>query len=217
MSLQNQKTVAAYQKKAGQYIANTNKIDTTSLEKANDELHRFIKKGLRHIPDGGKILEVGAADGRLSAYIKKLGYDITASDVADGFIDEMAKKGLRPIRFNLLEDELLDKYHCIICWKVFVHFTQKDAADAMAKIYSALSENGILVLNFISDETKSVKEEWVDFPNEYSMGVDRYFRYYSRKEVEDIIAKTGFCILDFQRKIGVEGQPWLVYVFRKSS
>lgn len=217
MSFQNQKTVEAYQKQAKRYIASVNQIDETNQEKANEALYRFIKKSLKHMPNDGKVLEVGSANGKLSAYFKKLGYDITASDVADDFINEMIENGLEPIKFNLLEDKLNKKYHCIICWKVFVHFTEEDTLRAILRIYGLLQENGILILNFISDELKNAKEEWTDFPGEYSIGADRYFRYYSRKEVDDIIAKTKFQISSFHEETGLEGQKWLVYVLKRGA
>ena len=31
-------------------------------------------------------------------------------------------------------------------------------------------------------EIRNVDEEWVDFPNEYHMGVERYYNYFRKEE-----------------------------------
>ncbi len=110
MSNENKKTVKAYQKKAKQYLINNSIIDPIDIKKETSKTHRFIKNSLSYLPYGSKVLEIGAGNGDNSLYIKKLGYNITSSDIADDFIKEIEKRGLKPIRFNLLEDEFKEKY-----------------------------------------------------------------------------------------------------------
>lgn len=213
MSLENQKTLDAYQKKAFKYLENNKKLDINEVEKANEELHKFIKENLNNIK--GKILEIGSADGEIAKYIKELGYDITPSDIADDFIKELKQKNLNPIKLNILEDKIQDKYKAILCWKVFVHFTDEDVLKALNNTYNSLEKNGILIFNVISRETRTVKEEWIDFKGDYSLGIDRYFRYYYKEELDKIINKTKYKIFSFHEEIGIEKAKWLVYVLIK--
>lgn len=215
MSLQNKKTLEAYQSNAYRYLENNHKIDKELWNKSLLNVKQFMKNILFNIPKDGKILEVGSADGELASYINSLGYDITASDIADDFIKEIAKKNLEPIKLNLLEDRIKDKYDCIICWKVFVHFTDTDALKALKKIYNALDDNGIVVFNLISGDQKESKEEWIDFPDDYSIGANRYFRYYLKDDMDSIINKTKFNILEYKEEMGIEKIKWLIYVLKK--
>ena len=215
MSVQNKKTIEAYQTNANRYLENNYKIDKELWEESQKNVQHLMKELLSSIPKDGRILEIGSADGEIASYIKSLGYDITASDIADDFIKEITKKGLEPIKFNLLEDEFKDKYNCIICWKVFVHFTDNDVLKALEKIYDALDDNGIVIFNLISGDQKDNKEEWIDFPDNYSIGIDRYFRYYLKEDMDTIISKTDFKIFDYKEEIGVEKIKWLIYVLKK--
>lgn len=64
-------------------------------------------------------------------------------------------------------------------------------------------------------EGKAVDEEWVDFPNEYHMGADRYYRYFSEDEMNEIIEKTEFKVSGFHTEGGTNNNKWLVYVLKK--
>ena len=215
MSNENKKTVKAYQKKAKQYLFNNSIIDPIDIKKETNKTHYFIRNSLKYLPCGSKILEIGAGNGDNSLYIKKLGYNITSSDIADDFLKEIEKRGLSPIKFNLLEDSFKEKYDGIFCWKVFVHFTDEDMLYSLNKIYNSLNKDGILIFSLINRNCKENDSEWIDFPDEYSMGVDRYFRYYSKKDMDKIINKTNFKVLEFHRFIGLANIKWFIYVLRK--
>ncbi len=218
MSIQNKKTLAVYQKVAKNYLNSTKLANDTykdNIIKIEKELYNFIKETFKPIPKGSKVLEVGSADGKRANYIKTLGYDITASDIAEDFLNEIKANGLEPIKFNILTDEFDKKYSTIFCWRVFVHFTKTDTLKALKKSYDALENNGLIVLNLISRECKNVDNEWVDFPDIYHLGENRYFNYYSKNDMDKIIAKTNFKMIDFHETIAENGIKWLVYVLKR--
>ncbi len=219
MSVQNDKTLEAYQKAAKNYLNNSKIVASTykkSIEKNKKEFQKFIKETFKDVPVGSKVLEVGSADGENAKYIQKLGYDVTASDIADDFLKAINNNGLNPIRFNLLRDDFVGKYSVIFCWKVFVHFTKEDSINALNRSFDALENNGLLILSIISRDCKKIDNEWVDFPGEYHLGVDRYFNYYSKEQFDKIVNKTRFRIKDFKKIIDENGIEWLVYVLKKS-
>jgi 2-polyprenyl-3-methyl-5-hydroxy-6-metoxy-1,4-benzoquinol methylase len=215
MSIQNKKTLEVYNKCADKYLKCNAINDSNDMVVYKKQLYKFISNSLKYIPKNSKVLEVGAADGSTSLYIKELGYDITSSDIAPIFIKEIKKKNLKCIKFNILEDKFIEKYNCIYCSKVFVHFTKKDILKTLNKSYKALENNGIIIFNLISREIKKVDSEWIDFPGDYSIGKDRYFRYYYKEDIDNIISKTKFKILKYNEEIGIEGAKWLVYILVK--
>lgn len=218
MSEQNKKTVEVYEKNASSYLKSSELHDSLDVEKAKrkcEKLQNFIKKNIENFPKGSKAFEIGCGDGSNSEYIKNLGYDITASDVADDFINSAKSKGVKTIKFNVLEDEFPDKYSFVFCWRVFVHFTKEDALEIIKKVYDALDDGGIFIFNAINRETRDVDDEWVDFPNEYHMGVERYYKYFSKEELDENISKTNFQIQDFHKEGGDNSDKWLVYVLKK--
>ncbi len=193
MSKENQKTLEVYKKKANVYLETSIKHDNLDPNKAKrkrEELEKFIKKNISSFPKGSKVFEIGSGDGSNAKYIGKLGY-------------------------NVLKDEFMDKYSAMFCWRVFVHFTKDDASMCLQKVHDALEDNGIFIFNAMNHETNNVDDEWVDFPNEYHMGAERYYNYFNEEKLTKIVTKIGYQILDFHKEGGENNNKWLVYVLKK--
>lgn len=218
MSIENKKTVEIYEEKAATYLKTTiehDKLDEEKAKRKKEKLQNFIKENLEQFKKGSKVFEIGSADGENAKYIKELGYNVTASDIADAFIDETKSKIENTIKFNILEDDFKDKYSAVFAWRVFVHFTKEDLDITLNKVYKALENGGVFIFNIMNRETRDCDEEWVDFPNEYHMNAERYYKYFSEKEVNELIQKTNFKINSFHKEGGESKNKWLVYVLKK--
>ena len=218
MSIENKKTVEIYEEKAATYLKTTiehDKLDPEKAKRKKEKLQNFIKENLEQFKKGSKVFEIGSADGENAKYIKELGYNVTASDIADAFIDETKSKIENTIKFNVLEDDFKDKYSAVFAWRVFVHFTKEDLDITLNKVYKALENGGVFIFNIMNRETRDCDEEWVDFPNEYHMNAERYYKYFSEKEVNELIQKTNFKIKSFHKEGGESKNKWLVYVLKK--
>lgn len=218
MSIENKKTVEIYEEKAATYLKTTiehDKLDPEKAKRKKEKLQNFIKENLEQFKKGSKVFEIGSADGENAKFIKDLGYDVTASDIAEAFINESKSKVENTIKFNVLEDEFKDKYVAILAWRVFVHFTKEDLELTLNKVYNALEEGGAFIFNIMNRETKACDEEWVDFPNEYHMDAERYYKYFLKEEVDSLISKTDFKIKSFHMEGGDNKNKWLVYVLEK--
>lgn len=167
------------------------------------------------LPKHVKVFEIGSGDGKNAKFIKSLGFNVTASDTTDDFIEVIRSQGLRTIKFNAIEDDFPEKYSAIFCWRVFVHFTKEDALKIIQKVYDTLEDNGVFIFNAINREIKTVDNEWIDFEGEYHMGAERYYNYFRQKELDDIIQQTKFQIEDFRKEGGDNNNKWLVYVLKK--
>ena len=208
MSKENKKTVEVYKKTAHLYLENSaehDRLDPVKAEKKRTKLEKLIKDSFKNLPENAKIFEIGSGEGFNAKFIKDLGYNITASDTAEGFINATKIQGVNTIKFNVLEDEFPENYNGIFCWRVFVHFTKEDA----------LEDNGIFIFNAINRETKNVDNEWVDFEGEYHIGVERYYNYFLQEELDSIISKTEFKIENFYTDGGENANKWLIYVLKK--
>ena len=218
MSIENKKTVEIYERKAATYLKTTidhDKLDPEKAKRKKEKLQNFIKENLEQFKKGSKVFEIGSADGENAKYIKELGYNVTASDIADAFINETKSKIENTIKFNVLEDDFKDKYSAVLAWRVFVHFTKEDLDITLNKVYKALENGGVFIFNIMNRETRDCDEEWVDFPNEYHMNAERYYKYFSEKEVNELIQKTNFKINSFHKEGGESKNKWLVYVLKK--
>lgn len=192
--------------------------DCLNPEKAKlkrEQLEKFLKTNIETLPKGSKVFEIGSADGTNARYIKALGYEVTASDIAEDFIHSIKSKDLKTMKFNILEDEFNEKYAAIFCWRVFVHFTKDDGLKVLKKVYDILEKDGLFIFNAINRKTRDVDEEWIDFSNEYHMGEKRYYRYFREEELNKMITEIGYTIHTFHKEGGENNNKWLVYVLRK--
>ncbi len=218
MSIENKKTLEIYNTKAETYLKTTiehDKLDPDKAKRKREKLEKFLKVSFEILPHDAKVFEIGSADGTNAKYIEKLGFDVTASDVAEDFINATKLKGLKTIKFNVLEDEFNEKYSAVFAWRVFVHFTKKDVSKALKKVYDILEKDGLFIFNVINSETRNVAEEWVDFSNEYHMGAERFYKYFSEEELNEIITNIGYKIHTFHKEGGENNNKWLVYVLKK--
>lgn len=60
-----------------------------------------------------------------------------------------------------------------------------------------------------------IDNEWVDFEGEYHMGVKRYYNYFSKEDLDNIIKQTKFKIIKFYKEGGDNNNKWLIYVLKK--
>ena len=218
MSKENRKTLQVYKEKAHLYLVNSiehDRIDPVKAKKKREKLEELIKANFSSLPKNAKVFEIGSGDGTNAKFIENLGFEVTASDMADDFIKATQSQGLTTIKFDAIEDNFPEKYSAIFCWRVFVHFTKEDALHIIQKVYDALEDNGIFIFNAMNRKTKNTDNEWVDFEGEYHMGAERYYNYFTKKDLDDIIQETKFKIEDFHKDGGNNNNKWLVYVLRK--
>lgn len=218
MSEENRKTLEVYDKEASTYLANTLKHDNLDPEKAKRKSMRlkiFLGKAFSPLREHAKIIEIGSANGAVAEHLQNIGFEVTASDVADDFIKATTAKGVKTIKFNALTDEFPDKYDGVLAWRVLVHFTPEDFKGLLGKVYDALQPHGRFVFNMINREEREVDSEWADFPGEYWMGVERYYCYYREEDVRAMIGETKFQIVDFHKEGGDRSNKWLVFVLEK--
>jgi len=218
VSSENKKTVEVYKQTAHLYLVNSaehDRIDPARANKKREKLEKLIKESFSSLPENSKVFEIGSGDGSNAKFIESLGFEVTASDTADDFIEATRKQGINTIKFDALEDNFPEKYAGVFCWRVFVHFTKEDALKVIQKVYDNLEDGGVFIFNAINRETKEIDNEWVDFEGEYHMGVERYYNYFLQEELDDIINQTEFKIETFYKSGGDNNNKWLIYVLKK--
>lgn len=219
MSLENEKTVEVYTKLANLYIHNSLEKESEDVEAAQrkrKQLQDFLRLAFSTLSDNALVFEIGSGAGENAEFLAQRGFSVTASDVAPAFINETRERGIETILFNALEDDFPRKYYGILCWRVFVHFTQEDAKLVLEKTYNALEKRGRLIFNALNIDNYRVSSEWVDFSGTYHMGVKRFYHYYQKHELDMIIDEIGFKTVSFSCEGGKDNNKWFVYVLEKT-
>lgn len=101
---------------------------------------------------GKNILDVGAATGNLSKFLKDEGFEVTSIDINEKLIGEAQKKGVDVKNMDMMKIDELEKFDTIInVGNTLPHLSNKDEIFLfLKKAYSQLENSGALVIQLIN-------------------------------------------------------------------
>lgn len=189
MSRENEETVEVYEKIGDEYCRVHSRDYDEKARLYYEHQRGNLKKYTVGLPKSAKIFEVGSAGGRDVEILQGLGFEnIVASDTVNCFLRHLKRKGYKPIKFNLLEDEFGEEYDFILCWAVLVHFTKDEAREAIQKMYDVLVGGGRIALSLKLMNEKET--EWAEHRHKYQ--AERFFSYWTVNELTEVLNSVGF-------------------------
>ena len=219
MSKENQETLEVYEKYADEYLKGSQlrlQHEPERLAKKRQKMLDWIAKGIAGLPKDATYFEFGSGDGEDVELFRELGVEITPSDAPESFLAVLRKKGLQPVKFNVITDEFPDSYDCIYSRRVLVHFTYEDAETTFRKVFASLKPGGRYIFNALNSAGhNNLSEEWVDFSGDYAMGVSRYFKYWREDELMVLLKSVGFHIRDVFPDGGEGNKRWFYVTAEK--
>lgn len=172
----NGRTLAAYQNKTAEYIANTPLGD--------QNLYKWIDTLLEHVPRTGTIFELGSGLGRDATYIRSLGYTIICSDAVPNFITILRDSGHTAHTLNILTDSIPESHDMILANAVMPHFAPNETAQVLSKVYDALRPGGIFAFSIKKGDGAVWSTE--------KLGEPRYFYYWQLESLRQLTQENGF-------------------------
>ncbi len=97
-----------------------------------------------------KILDAPCGNGRLHPFLKRFGYEVKGFDVSEELVEEARERGCDCWVGDLRDPSAYrDVYDVIINWFTsFGYFSHGENVKVMENFYEALSEGGVLILDF---------------------------------------------------------------------
>jgi len=162
----------------------------------------FIEKS------GKRILNIGSGPGRDGLVLKSAGKDVVCLDASEEMVKMSAERGLESVvgNFNDLPFSK-ESFDAVWSYTALLHIPKDSIAIPLAQISSVLKPGGIFGLGLIEGDTEGYRE---------SSGVHlpRWFSYYEKNEIENLVLKQGFNLLYFESfKPG--SRKYLNFIFRK--
>ncbi len=147
------------------------------------------------LPKGGSILDVGCGGGRDAEFFAKRGLKVTGTDISDVLI-KLARKQIPKATF-ICEDILKSKFpknsfDGIWAQAILLHLKRNDVPKALKKFHSILKPGGMLHIRVKKGKGEEFVKEKLSGWNE------RFYTYFTKKEMEDMLKKAGFKIVASQ-------------------
>ena len=222
MSIHNNKTLDMYNSGGAlEYI------DHKLIDPETDKWERLFKYVENSIgfDKSKKIIELGSGCGELSLMLQNAGYDITATDIVDAFLNEQNNVGIKNVkRFNFLMDNFDEvfssKADLIISWRN-PNLDMDDMKKLFDTVYNGLNDNGLFIINF---QNADVHPDALVLPNgtkyNYKILADkqtkekRFYAYFTKDDI-DSLRKGLFDIEEYHNEGGSEKKNWHVLTLRK--
>ena len=222
MSIHNNKTLDMYNLGGAlEYI--DHKLVDPETEKW-ERLFKYVEERLDS-DKTKKIIEFGSGCGELSLMLQNAGYDITATDIVDAFLNEQNNIGIKNVKkFNFLNDNFDEvfsfKADLIISWRN-PHLDMEDMEKLFDTVHNGLNDNGLFIINFQNAEVHPDAEI---LPNgtkyNYKILEDkktkekRFYAYFTKEDI-DLLRRDLFDIEEYHNEGGSEKKNWHVLTLRK--
>ncbi len=148
------------------------------------DMSEWRNRFLKHIPDGGRILDAGCGSGRDSKAFIKEGYSVVAFDASR----EMCKKasellGQEVWQMRFDEMSFDEEFDGVWACASLLHVSENDLPEVLSKIHKALKDNGLFYASF-----------------KYGDGViqrgDRVFTDFKEEGIKVLLGKGGFKVIE---------------------
>lgn len=170
------------------------------------EFREWIDGFSAHLPEGGKILELGSATGRDARYFASKGLKVTCTDIIPQALEELASEGFDTASFDFRDEpkeEWKNSYDGFFANAVLLHAPQDVFEIAVANISKVLKKDGVAAFSLKTGEGEEVTDEKMDAP--------RYFNYHNEQEIRELLSKLPFEIVSITH---ADNNKWLHLVIK---
>ncbi|MDP2734950.1 MAG: class I SAM-dependent methyltransferase [bacterium] len=178
------KTIETYNKVAGEYdreVADFWKLFPRGV------IDAFAKKVKR----GGRVLDVGSGSGRDALILKGAGLSVTCLDASEAMIGLTKKKGFPSVLADFSGIPFPDgSFDGAWAYTSLLHVAKDKVREPLAEIRRVLKDGRILGLGMIEGNSEEYRES-------AGPGLPRYFAYYTKPELEELLKEAGFAVFHF--------------------
>lgn len=193
------KTIQTYNQMAKEYDDETvnfwNRFPKTFFDKFAEVTH-------------GKILDVGSGPGRDGFLLKRKGFNVICLDASEIMLKLCEEKGLKIVLgdFSALPFEN-NSFGGVWAYASLLHVPKSGIRKAIDEIRRVLKKEGIFGLGLIEGETEG-------YQRSAGVNMPRWFSFYKKEEVEDLLQGCGFEILYFE-KFKPNSKNYLNFISKK--
>jgi ubiquinone/menaquinone biosynthesis C-methylase UbiE len=179
---------------------------------------KFIEQFLSMLPKAPKVLDAGCGSGRDSRILNEKGAKVIGLDISKGLLKEAEKrsKDIEYVLGDITVMKFLDSsFDGVWSHASLVHFERiEDVEKTLDEYYRILKPGGILHI-FTKEQLGDYKTAIV---SDSLSNHDRFFRYYSKEELRNLVSQAGFGDLDISSVSDPHGREevsWIILFGKK--
>lgn len=139
---------------------------------------------LKHMPNEGRLLDLGSGSGRDSLFFQSLGYSVVAVDPVEAFVANAKKLGIKEVIQSSVEDmDFENEFDGIWACASLLHVPTKKLNLAFKNCSKALKKNGILYVSF----------KYGNFEGKRN---DRYYVDLTEESINQYLKDTGLTVVE---------------------
>jgi ubiquinone/menaquinone biosynthesis C-methylase UbiE len=174
----------------------------------NEFPKEFLQQFAANLP-GKRVLNVGSGSGRDALLLRELGLDVVCIDGSSSMIEMTKKLGFES---HLLEFSEIsfpsESVDGIWAYTSLIHISKDTACAILANLCALLKTGGLCAIGVI-DGTSEAMVERTSMPD-----ARRYFRYYSREEIKEMVEPLGFAF-QYEKDYRPHNNIYINQIFRK--
>ena len=129
------KTIDYYNTHSQEYFNNTSEVD----------LGLLYKHFLKHIPDGGRIMDLGCGSGRDVKWFREHGYEARGLDASEKLVKLAQETFDIPVEVGNIEDWVAEEpFDGIWCCAALMHLTDNETERFFSKLPHNLKSGGVI-------------------------------------------------------------------------
>lgn len=177
-------TIDTYNRTAGAYDAETagfwNLFPRTIIDTFASMVH-------------GRVLDAGSGPGRDGVLLQEKGLDVVCLDASEAMIALSRARGLDSVLGDFCTLPFPDSgFGGVWAYTALLHVPKSEVGTALSEISRVLAKGGIFGLGLIEGDEERYRES-------SGIALPRWFSYYRKGEVEDLLRTHGFSVVYFEQ------------------
>ena len=157
----------------------------------------------------GRVLDVGSGPGRDGLLLQGKGLEVTCLDASDAMVALSSSRGLDSVVGDFCNLPFPDvAFGGVWAYTALLHIPKAEIQVALSEINRVLAKGGVFGLGLIEgDEEKYRESSGISLP--------RWFSYYRKEEVEELLQKHGF-VVEYFEQFKPGSKNYLNFISRKN-
>lgn len=198
-------TIASYDQTVEKYIQN---VDPLYPAQEGEKFMKLLHKG-------STILDLGCGPGRDTKIFTEKGFKVTGIDLSEKMI-EAARKRVPNADFRVMNLKKLlfteAQFDGIWASAAYLHIPRQNIPQALGEARRVIKNHGVFFVSVKKGEGEILKTD-----DRYD-GVKKFWSFFQKSEIEDVLTKAGFTIIESYIKnydVAYMTHPW-IYIFCRS-